>query len=205
MKHLVVALKMTIVLTLLTGLVYPLLMWGLAKLIFPYQAEGSLVHRADGTVAGSSLIGQSFTKPQYFHPRPSAAGNGYDPTSSGGTNLGPTSKKLLEGDHSDPKNVFLGVQDLAAQVRQENNLAPDAPVPVDAVTRSASGLDPDISPEYAQLQVARIARARGMAEETVQKAVEEATHGRDLGFLGEDRVNVLEANLALDRYAGGPK
>jgi K+-transporting ATPase ATPase C chain len=155
---------------------------------------------------GSSLLGQSFTKPEYFHPRPSAAGAGYDAANSSGTNLGPTSDKLVNGIKDDPatKDVdetYLGFGDLAKAYREENGLAGDAVSPADAATRSASGLDPEISPGNAELQAARVAKARGLAEDRVKQLVAEHTRGRTAGFIGEPRVNVLELNLALD----GPK
>ncbi len=197
---------MTLVLLLLVSGLYPLIVWGLSQGIFPKQANGSLAVNAGGTVVGSSLLAQGFTKPQYFHPRPSAAGSGYDPTSSGGTNLGPTSAKLLAGVHNpkladgkdDPAN-FDGVGDLAKAYRTENGLPADAPVPVDAVTRSASGLDPDISLPNAEAQAARIARARGTTVGEIQQVIHTNAKSPTLGILGVPRVNVLELNLALDR------
>ncbi|HET7226025.1 MAG TPA: potassium-transporting ATPase subunit KdpC [Candidatus Eisenbacteria bacterium] len=190
----------------LLGVAFPLALTAIAKLVFPHQANGSLIVR-DGRVVGSALIGQPFTSPRYFHPRPSAAGAGYDATASGGTNLGPTSDKLIHGIHrklpngqDDPGN-FDGIADLAVTYRAENGLAADAPVPADAVTRSASGLDPDISPLNAALQAARVARARGLARDVVQRLVADHTQPRQLGFLGERRVNVLRLNLALDDLA----
>lgn len=193
------AIRLTVVLTVLTGLIYPLATWLLAQIFFPYQANGSLIRVGD-TVIGSELIGQNFTAPKYFHPRPSAAGDGYDATASGGTNLGPTSDKLINGvtDPRDPKSNFDGVKQLAAHVREENGMGPAAPVPVDAVTRSASGLDPDITPAYAEIQVARVARERNLSVEEVRQQVEYATRGRQYGVLGELRVNVLKLNMALD-------
>lgn len=186
-----VAIIMFLVLTVLTGLIYPLVITGIAQVVFPHQATGSLLTSRGGTVIGSSLIGQSFGKPQYFHPRPSAAGtNGYDPLSSGGSNLGPTNRKLIDT-----------VQARAAAYRRENGLPANAPVPVDAVTASGSGLDPDISPANALLQVPRVAKARGLSETQVRQLVEEHIRGRTLGILGDPRVNVLELNLALDRLA----
>jgi K+-transporting ATPase ATPase C chain len=176
------------VLTVLLGIVYPLLLTGIGQVLFPSQANGSLIHDSSGTVIGSTMLAQSFTQPQYFHPRPSAAGtDGYDATSSGGSNLGPTSQKLLDT-----------VKDRADAYRQENGLGADAPVPVDAVTASASGLDPDISPANALLQAGRVARARGLTEEQVRALVNQYTEGRTLFILGEPHVNVLKLNLALD-------
>jgi K+-transporting ATPase ATPase C chain len=194
-----------IVLTLITGLAYPLLVTGIAQLVFPHQANGSLIVR-DGKVVGSELIGQQFSAPKYFHPRPSAAGIGYDGTASGGTNLGPINDKLLQGVHGsqktdgtpDPASDFDGIKDLAAAFRSENNLPADAPVPVDAVTRSASGLDADISPAAAECQIPRVAKARGLEESVVRDLVARCTQGRQLGVLGEPRVNVLNLNLGLD-------
>jgi potassium-transporting ATPase KdpC subunit len=194
-----------IVLTLVTGLCYPLVVTGVAQLIFPHQANGSLIYR-DGKAVGSELIGQAFSGPNYFHSRPSAAGNGYDGTASGGTNLGPINDKLLSGVHGskkadgtpDPASDFDGVKDLAAAYRSENNLPGNARVPVDAVTRSGSGLDPDISVAAAELQVPRVAKARRLDEAKVRGLVDKHTRQRQLGVLGEPRVNVLELNLALD-------
>jgi len=205
---LVVAVRVTFVLLLLVSGVYPLVVWGVSQAAFKHQADGSLVTNASGTVVGSALLAQGFTKPEYFHPRPSAAGNGYDPTQSSGTNLGPTSDKLINGVHKpklasgkdDPAD-FDGVKDLAAAYRKENNLPADAPVPVDAVTRSASGLDPQISPANAQLQAARVAKARGVSADVVTGLIKENTQGRGLGFLGEPAVNVLTLNIALDKAA----
>jgi K+-transporting ATPase ATPase C chain len=176
----------------LTGLVFPAAITGIAQAVFPRQANGSLIRR-DGKVVGSALIGQTFTSARYFHPRPSAAGGGYDAAASGGTNLGPTSAKLIHG-----SSGFPGIEQLVAGYRRENGLPADTVLPADALTRSASGLDPHISPANADLQVARVARARDLPEETVRALVASHTEGRTLGLLGDPRVNVLLLNLALD-------
>lgn len=189
--------------------IYPAIVWGLGQLLFHDQANGSLVTDAGGKVVGSRLIGQNFTGPGYFHPRPSAAGGGYDPTATGGTNLGPTSDKLIHGVHGsknadgtpNPSADFDGVGDLVNAYRAENGLAADAEVPADAVTRSASGCDPHISIANASLQVARVAKTRGISENVVRRLIVENTDGRDLGVLGEAGVNVLMLNLALDGAA----
>ena len=190
MKNLVAELRTSIAATLLLAVlccgVYPVVVWAVGQGLFSYQANGSLV-RVDGKVAGSSLLAQGFTAPNYFHPRPSAAGQGYDAAGSSGTNLGPTSKKLIED-----------VKQRVASFRTEDGLAPDARVPADAVTSSASGLDPHISPANANLQAGRVAAARGMTKEDVLKKVRAHTEGRSLGIFGEPRVNVLMLNLDLD-------
>jgi len=170
---------------ILCGL-YPLTAWVLAHGLFPGKADGSLITR-DGAILGSSLIGQEFSSPRYFHPRPSAAGRGYDASRSGGTNLGPLSKKLVDE-----------VERRVAAYRAENGLPAGIPVPADAVTASGSGLDPHISVKNALLQAPRVARVRGLADEDVRKKVKMCTEGRTLGILGEPRVNVLRLNLALD-------
>lgn len=184
-KNLVTAALMTVVTTVIFGLVYPLAVTGLAQVIFPGKADGQLIRREDGTVVGSRLIGQPFSSPGYFRPRPSAAGPaGYDAGASGGSNLGPTNRKLIERVKAD-----------AEKLRAEN---PGMPVPVDLVTTSASGLDPHVSPVAAEFQIPRVARERGMGEEDLRRLVAEHTEGRQLGLLGEPRVNVLLLNLALD-------
>jgi K+-transporting ATPase ATPase C chain len=176
-----------LVLTVLTGLIYPGVVTALCQALFHWQANGSMV-KADGKEIGSALIGQNFTKPEYFHPRPSAAGNdGYDATASGGSNYGPTNQKLIDR-----------VKSSVEQFRKEN---PDyaGPIPADLATPSASGLDPEISPASAQAQAARVAKARGISLDQVEQLISQNTKGPDLGFLGEPRVNVLRLNLALDR------
>jgi K+-transporting ATPase ATPase C chain len=181
------AILITIVLTVLTGILYPLAMTGIAQGLFHKQANGSLIER-NGTVIGSELIGQNFAKPEYFHPRPSAAGmNGYDATSSGGSNLGPTNPALNDRLTKD-----------AAQFRKDN---PDfaGPIPADAITASGSGLDPQISPANALAQASRVAQARQASKDAVENLIRANTQGRDLGVLGEPRVNVLALNLALDQ------
>lgn len=174
-------------LTLLIGCVFPLALYAIARAAFPDQAAGSLVSR-QGVVVGSRLIGQPFIRPGYFHPRPSAAGAGYDGLASGGANLASSNPKFVAA-----------IRDQTIAYRRENGLSPDTPVPVDAVTRSGSGLDPQISPEDATLQIPRVARARGLGEAAVRALVAAHTQPRQLGFLGEPRVSVLDLNLALDR------
>ncbi len=232
-------LRIKIFMTLVLGVAYPLAMTGVSQLLFPHQANGSLVV-ASGQVIGSELMGQSFSKPEYFQPRPSSAGNGYDPTASGGSNLGPTSAKLIRGTTKidDKKNEvvdFDGIDLRIVHYCLDNGIpyessapldrfkdaggglddvklikafnddkaplvfTPKAPIPADAVTGSASGLDPHISPASAEAQVARVAKARGVAEQEVGLLVARLTEGPDLGVLGEPRVNVLALNMALDR------
>ena len=190
MKDLVAELRASIAATLLLAVlccgIYPAVVWAVGQGLFSRKANGSLV-KVDGKVAGSTLLAQGFTAPKYFHPRPSAAGQGYDAASSSGTNLGPTSKKLIES-----------VKERVDAYRTENGLPPDARVPADAVTSSASGLDPHISVRNASLQAARVAKARGVGENEVLAKVEAHTDGRSLGLLGEPRVNVLTLNLSLD-------
>ncbi len=197
------ALVLTLFFVVLTGLIFPGVVWALGRIVFPSEAAGSLIKDDKGNVVGSALLGQSFVRPEYFHPRPSAAGSGYDAASSGGTNLGPTSDKLVHGVKDDPatKDVdesYPVFGDLAKAYREENGLAADATIPADAATRSASGLDPDISPGNAELQVARVAKARKLNEQRVRQLLAAHTAGRTLGLFGEPRVNVLRLNLALD-------
>src|ERR1700676_3979494 len=245
LKQLGPGFRLTLIFTILTGLLYPAVMTGVSQLIFPKQANGSLV-TVGGKVVGSSLIGQPFAKPEYFHPRPSAAGNGYDATASSGTNLGPTSAKLLRGTTKmdDKKNEvvdFDGIADRIVHYSVDNEIPyessvpldqfkdshgdlddvklikafnddkaplvfmPKTPIPPDAVTASASGLDPHISPANAQAQAARVAKSRGVSVEQVQGLIAQHTDGRSLGFLGEPHVNVLLLNVALDQHFPGSK
>jgi len=189
-KNLITAVLMTIATTVLLGIIYPLVVTGLAKLLFPDQASGQLIQK-DGKIVGSRIIGQTFAGPGYFHTRPSAAGNGYDAGNSGGSNLGPTNQKLVDRVKTD-----------VAALQKEN---PGQPVPIDLVTTSGSGLDPDISPAAAEFQLPRVARERGLSEDQVRQLVRKHTAGRQLGLLGEPRVNVLELNLDLDSLRPMPK
>ncbi len=189
-KNLITAFLMTIATTILLGVIYPLVITGLAQVLFKDKANGQIRYR-NGEAIGSRIIGQAFTSPNYFHSRPSAAGNGYDAANSGGTNLAPTNQKLIDRIRSD-----------ASTLHQEN---PAQLIPVDLVTTSASGLDPEISPAAADFQVPRIARERGLPEATLRDLVQKHTSQRDLGLFGEPRVNVLELNLALDDLAANAR
>lgn len=182
-KHLITSLLMTIAMTILLGLIYPLVVTGLAQLFFRDKANGQLIVK-NGETIGSRIIAQPFTSEKYFHPRASAAGNGYDAANSGGTNLAPTNQKLIDRVRADAKTLH-----------EEN---PSLPIPADLITTSASGLDPEISPAAAEFQIPRVARARGVSESAIRDLVQQHTRQRDLGLLGEPRVNVLELNLALD-------
>ena len=240
LKELGPGLRLTIIFTVLTGLLYPAVMTGLSEALFPRQSKGSLV-TLNGKVVGSSLIGQPFTKPEYFHPRPSAAGNGYDATASGGTNLGPTSAKLLHGTtkRDEKKNEVVDFDGIALRIVHycvDNNIpyessvpldqfkdshgdldevklikafnddktplvfTPKVPIPQDAVTASASGLDPHISPANANIQAARVAKARGVSADQIKQLITQFTERPDWGFLGEPRVNVLLLNVAVDQH-----
>lgn len=183
-KNFVTAILMTIATTVLLGIIYPLVVTGLAQVLFPKKANGQLIE-ANGKIIGSRIIGQAFTSPGYFHSRPSSAGNGYDATNSNGSQLGPTNQKLIDRVKAD-----------VASAQAEN---PGTPVPIDLVTSSASGLDPHISPAAAAFQLPRVAKARGISEPQLRQLVARHTENRELGFLGEPRVNVLELNLDLDK------
>ena len=193
MKTMTIAIRTTVVTIVLTGLLYPFVMTGLAQILFPWRANGSLVTEEKGEVVGSELIAQGFANPAYFQPRPSVAGEkGYDPTSSGGSNLSTTSKKLQDRVAGDLKTL------------KENNPDASGPVPVELVTTSGSGLDPHLSPQGAFWQVPRIAKAREVSPERVKAVIDSSIEGRTFGILGEPRVNVLLVNLALDRQFGRP-
>jgi potassium-transporting ATPase KdpC subunit len=185
-KELWTSIVATLFLCVIVSGIYPAVIWGLAQVLFPHQANGSLIER-NGQVVGSELLAQGFSGPKYFHPRPSAAGAGYDPLNSGGSNLGPTSQKLIDG-----------IKANAVQYRQENGLATDAMVPADAVTASGSGLDPHISIQNARLQLPRIAKERALTEAVVSAKVDKATDRPFLGIGGDPGVNVLKLNIALD-------
>jgi K+-transporting ATPase ATPase C chain len=195
LKQLVPAFRITLVLTILTGLLYPGAVTALSQLLFRQQANGSLIEK-DGRIVGSALIGQAFTQPEYFHPRPSAAGSdGYDASASSGSNLGPTSRKLIDRIQADVEKF------------RKENPGYQGPIPADIVTASGSGLDPHISPASAQAQAFRVAKARGVSVDQVNRLIAQYTETPTLGFLGDARVNVLQLNLALDRYfqsAGNP-
>ncbi len=193
-------------LSIVTGLIFPIALTVAARLLFPEESQGSLILR-NGQIVGSRLIGQNSMRVEDFHSRPSAAGAGYDALASGGTNLGPASPKLREGVKDDPATPaqdesFPGVCDLTKQFRMENGLSQNDPVPIDAVTRSGSGLDPHISITNANLQISRVARERNLSLELVRRLVSEHTLEPQLGFLGSPRVSVLELNLALDALTG---
>jgi K+-transporting ATPase ATPase C chain len=194
LKPLLPTLRMTVMLAIVTGVIFPMVLAGLAHLLFPAHASGSLLRAADGHVLGSLMIGQNFAKPEYFHPRPSAAGSGYAAESSSGTNLGPTSAKLIEGSKD-----FASIKQLAEKFRSENGLDSETAIPPDAVTRSGSGLDPDISPENALLQAPRVAKARNLPLSEVTDLVKRHVQDRQMGTIGEPRVNVLQLNMAMDK------
>lgn len=205
MKQVMPAIRATLVLAILTGLIFPLTITALATTIFPDQASGSLIKDKSGEVIGSALLGQKFERPEYFHPRPSAAGSGWAGEASGGTNLGPTSSKLLEGKMDDASTKetdesYSGVKQLAAAYRTENELTEGEQPPVDAVTRSGSGLDPDISEANAAFQARRVAKQRSVSLDSIMQLVKANTQPRDFGIFGEPRVNVLRLNLALGDY-----
>jgi K+-transporting ATPase ATPase C chain len=192
-----------VTLLLVTSVAYPLAVTGIGQALFNRQANGSII-TVDGQDVGSSLLGQSFAAPEYFHPRPSAAGSGYDAANSSGSNLGPTSDKLINGVEDDPSTPdvdesFAGLKQRVQQYREENGLSEDVRIPSDAVTASGSGLDPHISPANARLQVARVAKARGVSEANVRALVDEYTEDAALAVIGQPRVNVLKLNVELDK------
>jgi len=193
LRHAVTSVLYTVVTVIALGLIYPVVIWGIGTVLFHHQAEGSLVVTNTGTVIGSELVGQNFTKPQYFQGRPSAAGKGYDPTSTGGTNFGPTSKKLIDGTKS------------AIDALKKANPDAAGPIPMDLVTSSASGIDPDISPEGAYYQAPRVAKARGLSPDAVRSLIAAHVVPRQFGLLGEPHVNVLGLNRALDAQGATAK
>lgn len=201
--YLLPSIRATLALTAFTGLIFPLVITATAQILFPYQSGGSLVRDGNGQVIGARIIGQQFSRLEYFHPRPSAAGSGYAGESSAGANLGPTSAKLIEGIEDNPatdvNESFAGIKQLALAYTRENSLSTTEKIPVDAVTRSGSGLDPDISQDNALIQARRVARARSLPVEQVLDLVRSHIEGRQFGVLGEPHVNVLALNLALDR------
>ncbi len=192
-SHIRGAVVSTLVLAVVCCGLYPLIVFGISQVLFREKANGSLIVDPNGAVRGSKLLGQGFTDAKYFHPRPSAAGNGYDATSSGGSNLGPTSQKLNNA-----------IKDRIAAYRAQNGLSDSQPIPADAVTASGSGLDPEISLQNAELQLPRVAKVRGLSEDKVRQLVRQNTDGRNLGVFGEPGVNVLELNRALDSLRGQP-
>ena len=193
LRHVVTSVLYTVVSVVMLGLIYPMVIWGIGTVLFHHQAQGSLVYDKNGKVIGSELVGQNWTKPQYFHGRPSAAGKGYDPTSTGGTNLGPTSKKLIDGTKS------------AIDALKKANPDATGPIPMDLVTSSASGIDPDISPAGAYYQAPRVAKARGISLDNVRSLIAAHILPRQFGLLGEPRVNVFELNRALDAQGAPTK
>jgi len=193
LRHLVTSVLFTVVSVVVLGLIYPLVIWAIGTLAFHHQAQGSLVYDKNGTLIGSELVGQNWTKPRYFHGRPSAAGKGYDPTSTGGTNLGPTSKKLIDATKS------------ALDALKKANPDAAGPIPMDLVTTSASGIDPDVSPAGAYYQAPRVAKARGLALDRVRSVIAAHIVPRQFGVLGEPRVNVFELNRALDAQGAPSK
>ncbi len=193
------SIRATLVLAIATGIIFPCIITAICQVCFPFQANGSLAKQGD-KVVGSELLAQGFSKPEFFHPRPSAAGSGYAGEASGGTNYGPTSRKLILGDQS-----FAGIKQEAENYRKENDLAKDVLVPVDAVTRSASGLDPAITPANALLQSKRVAKARNLSESQVQELIKKYSEERYLGLIGEPAVNVLRLNMALEALPKGTR
>lgn len=207
MKHFRPAIVLTVWFAVFAGLLFPGLIFVIANAAFPKQAKGSLIRDSHGRLIGSELIGQNFAGREYFHPRPSAAGDGYDAANSGGTNLGPTSDKLIHGLHGqkDASQNFDGIDDLAKAYRAENGLRDSIPIPSDAVTRSGSGLDPDISPANALLQAPRVAKARNLPVSEVRRLVEASVQPRFLDLYGEERVNVLLLNRGLETLQGSSR